>query len=88
MYKYTSNLCLQTMKTPAFGSLSSDFSSFKNVMVSLNQLKKSRKREITQKTTQAEKKLLPKDIDWRHAVLFYAGYTIQCFLVFSVDTEL
>ena len=65
------------MKNPAFESLSPDFSLFKNVAVSLTNLcqgqlkNKSRKRKTTQKTTQPEKKKLPKDIEWRHAVLSY-----------------
>ena len=56
---YTSYLCLQTLEKTAFESLSRDFSScgsFSNEFVSRSVKNKSRKRKITQKTTQPEKK--------------------------------
>ena len=67
MALYTNDLCLQTMKNPAFESLSRDFPrlkccGFSNESVSRSVKNKCRKHEITQKTTQLEKKKLPKDI--------------------------
>ena len=63
-------------KKTAFESLSRDFSSFKNVVVSVtnlcqDQLKISRENTKLPRKPQLENNLLPQDIDWRHAVLSY-----------------
>ena len=70
----TSYLCLQTMKKRAFESVSHDFSSFKNVVVSLTnlcqgQLKISRENtKLPRKPGNRKRKYSPKDTPWRHAV--------------------